>query len=1282
MKRSLTLLLSLMLLFTTAFSYLPYAIAAEENDEEGQQEVYVIEEEAEIEEDIFTEEEFLQEEASEAETLIENEENVPEVTEINEDEILEDSEEGEAETNPYNVSVEEISEGDEKGILIKGDTDFLATLADRSYYDRALGEWHEGGSVSLYFNSKWYWIENEEYSPDMLIFDGENILIPEAILKGLHIENNTYDENGYLTFNAQDYDSFNVDFHELTIGCLSGEVKFEIDQDDDGVIIIESEDTNWLSNLTKYTVYNDQYKQTEYGSSIVFSNDDYSFRAENFINPYDFSNSIEYTDGQIRISYDLLINNSIPSGTVINYIDFSVYGYTEYYIRDENGIFTIEQGVKSVPEVVKLEEQENGDIFITSSDDDYLIALAAPYEQGKKSSEVRIAKDDSEFPDYVHFGNYNPNNSSLIYDDGKVIIRREQILNCMIENGTLEVYCEARGYDILYTTVTLKHALSKAPEGVEVTCTEDQIVISCENDPDWIENLYQYSVPNGNAIDRSYMVIYTNGDDNNPAARYEFGNYDGKTENSDFSLSSDGKSIVIGQDPIYSKRLVSGTYHFIIKARNYNQYNSWDYPDNETIDVVTTVKSDLPADIKVELVEDKGLVISASNSTWINGIITENDVPNTAYVKFKLRNSLDDKDYDYEFYAGSKYLGKDDKNIVIPMDFLSSYIISGNYYIVVGSYGYKNYFTPQPVYISGVLDVPYDLRVLQNENGDLQISTKNSAFLETLISKWEYDQSGDLQNSGSKIGIYALGDNYQDDQMLGNRISTGSAASGSLIGEYKNTVDEDQITEGNDGVIVVKELLRNDGITSSSYEVDLGLPGYISANSRVTLRLLKGISEMTAGETKTLDFGEGSIEWTSSDEEVASVENGVVTAISEGEVTISAVSEDGISDSITFTVSAQQEIDDPAVESNGDQMIIIRSSDSELLSGLIEFTYNDVYDPSQYKSGGSVRFISVDDDDVPDGRVNAFISNSIMNEAGYETVDESLCMLGDDVAILANTISRYSLSSGRYRVELKAADRDMITVYTQIDTFVLSYPENIEVSYDKTKGLIVSSQDTDWLDGISEYEYATPYDSFIWLLNEENGNGKFNGNFGKYTNDILRKDEYTIIIPINEIFVTRGFVEDDYGVTIKSYGYEKYKHDKTVHIEKNDEPAVEYTITFNANGGKGKMAKQTAISNVDIKLDPNLFTRATYRFEGWSTKKSGEVEYEDEGFINLSFEKKGSITLYAIWSPIKVEDITITGPSEVAAGKSITLKADVLPADANNKKITWTSDNSLVSVSS
>ena len=74
-----------------------------------------------------------------------------------------------------------------------------------------------------------------------------------------------------------------------------------------------------------------------------------------------------------------------------------------------------------------------------------------------------------------------------------------------------------------------------------------------------------------------------------------------------------------------------------------------------------------------------------------------------------------------------------------------------------------------------------------------------------------------------------------------------------------------------------------------------------------------------------------------------------------------------------------------------------------------------------------------------------------------------------------------------------------------------------------------------------------------------------------------------------------------------------------------------YTVAFNANGGKGSMAKQTMTWGKEAKLRKNAFTRKGCTFKGWAKAKGGAVAYKNAQAVkNLRTDGKTTV-LYAVW---------------------------------------------------
>jgi uncharacterized repeat protein (TIGR02543 family) len=79
---------------------------------------------------------------------------------------------------------------------------------------------------------------------------------------------------------------------------------------------------------------------------------------------------------------------------------------------------------------------------------------------------------------------------------------------------------------------------------------------------------------------------------------------------------------------------------------------------------------------------------------------------------------------------------------------------------------------------------------------------------------------------------------------------------------------------------------------------------------------------------------------------------------------------------------------------------------------------------------------------------------------------------------------------------------------------------------------------------------------------------------------------------------------------------------------------IDYTITFNANGGTGAMAAQV-FTVVGEPVNANTFTRAGYTFAGWARSATGAVAVANSATYNTA----GNVTLFAVWTPV---DYTIT----------------------------------------
>ena len=70
-----------------------------------------------------------------------------------------------------------------------------------------------------------------------------------------------------------------------------------------------------------------------------------------------------------------------------------------------------------------------------------------------------------------------------------------------------------------------------------------------------------------------------------------------------------------------------------------------------------------------------------------------------------------------------------------------------------------------------------------------------------------------------------------------------------------------------------------------------------------------------------------------------------------------------------------------------------------------------------------------------------------------------------------------------------------------------------------------------------------------------------------------------------------------------------------------------YTVSFNANGGTGRMDAATVVNGQEITLPANAFTRENFVFDGWATTSGGAVVYANGAKVTVA----NNMTLYAVW---------------------------------------------------
>ena len=166
----------------------------------------------------------------------------------------------------------------------------------------------------------------------------------------------------------------------------------------------------------------------------------------------------------------------------------------------------------------------------------------------------------------------------------------------------------------------------------------------------------------------------------------------------------------------------------------------------------------------------------------------------------------------------------------------------------------------------------------------------------------------------------------------------------------------------------------------------------------------------------------------------------------------------------------------------------------------------------------------------------------------------------------------------------------------------------------------------------------------------------------------LDNEVWTEELPqITDAGVTRIYVkiipDDGYIALMPIYGEVKLYRE-----------AQNFIITFHSNDGENQTVTQSVQEGEYTRLTKNTFTREGYTFDSWNTKADGTgTTYNDEDMVATYAD----LHLHAQWHEIaKPTSIQLNKDREqVKFTESVKLTATVLPEEAEDKTVTWTSSN-------
>ena len=118
---------------------------------------------------------------------------------------------------------------------------------------------------------------------------------------------------------------------------------------------------------------------------------------------------------------------------------------------------------------------------------------------------------------------------------------------------------------------------------------------------------------------------------------------------------------------------------------------------------------------------------------------------------------------------------------------------------------------------------------------------------------------------------------------------------------------------------------------------------------------------------------------------------------------------------------------------------------------------------------------------------------------------------------------------------------------------------------------------------------------------------------------------------------------------------------------------VRHTVTFHSHGGSAVQSRQVnAGAVVGFLATP---TRNNHTFAGWFTAASGGTRIDAGRVVT------GNVTFHARWNPILPNRVTIGNAQSnnpLLVGRARNLSVNVLPTNAANRNVTWSSSNTRV----
>lgn len=725
---------------------------------------------------------------------------------------------------PQGLRVEETEEGIRFYFdnLDEEEAEYLNAILCPNVDSYIEGEWlyyTNGSRIEIYDQNWEHQLTAENYSSVYddgreyfnseikLSADGTYVYIPNEKVRNSSLVNSdtiSYSITIYAYGYSHSYYDLHLDGLRYANEELDDSFTISVSVDEDGDLIIHSNDQNWVEAACKTRVYGDNGVTIEYGSSFemvnsetngtVYFHNQRHYLAQNTDEiQYELKEDDQTGEKYIFVGRDSLLRRLGASCEHTEnqryYFIFSANGFEQYRSDpDTEGEYVqfTEDLIRYVPDLV-LFENENGDVIISAEEinDEYLAYLNAIVSNQDNYIEFYRPDKNSGYRFY-----FDSSISDVPYiEHDQLIIPNEFIINRSLGNGNYEIWFDVLGYDYHRMEITLTKASKEIPDDIELVFNSNADLEICSQDHDWLLALSQggISMSCGNVnkyISRDRLVLL---------------------EDRIVVEANVLRSLGL-KDGIYTVYLYANGYENVGKQLGFYGYalevSSEVYVSGETGDLIITCDDN---DFLNALTVPR---VSEENEDGYHEISVGGEIslryPDNTYVYFG-NNIHTYYDSTYE----DNYISVEGNTAVIPKRNLlerEEIYDSDDITVTLYAYGYVA-VEVQPVSIKNVKKdyIPDDVTVTVEENGDITIHSADKEWLKALCQEYDYST-----NTGGRL-VFVSQEDYSWHSMV--------------------NFEYDQIramvySQENSTVTVQSDYLKDGFLSNGDYELRIEPQGY------------------------------------------------------------------------------------------------------------------------------------------------------------------------------------------------------------------------------------------------------------------------------------------------------------------------------------------------------------------------------------------------------------------------------------------------------------------------